>query len=436
MNLLDKKKSIGALVLGLLLFISCEKNGPFGLDSDDVAPVEFSSVDIPVTSSVVWLDSIISSNVGTMLVGDYRNNTFGQLEATAYTRLSLNRAAIAILPSESVFDSVRMNLRFNYVYDTSNMSRNWGIDAFAIARGITDTLHITSDDALIADSLFASSKLEVINFDSTYAIPFNLRWAQEVFNRLLDADESVENQENFDRFFRGLAFKARTDVADNIFGIELSEESNVTLYYREPGISGEIDLNRAHVMTFAGSPNFYNLTADRAGTVTSPLDQFHVEVDPANSKRYIQAGAGLVTKIDISEFRNFIDASESARIINLAELTIGPIDDLGEEIPSPDALFLALTDDRNTLIRDGNTFRAVQSDGQSVIGNGGGVRLEYDPETKTYSASITSYIQSYFSGQFQRDEFFLYPNNMNTGTNGISFDAEDINLKIIFSELQ
>ena len=433
MNLLDKKKSLGALVLGLFLFISCEKNGPFGLDSEDVAPVEFSSVEIPVSSSVVWLDSIISSDVGTMLVGDFNNNTFGQLDATSYSRLSLNRAAIRILPSESILDSVRMNLRFNYVYDTANTASVWGLDAFAISRGITDTLHITRDEALFSDSLFASSKLEIFNFDSIYSIPFNLRWAERVFELLKTEDPIVEDQESFDRFFRGLAFRARTDVGDNIFGISIGEESNVTLYYREPGISGEIDLNRAHIMTFGTAPHFYNLKANRAGTPTSLLTQVNTEFEPAG-KRYIQSGAGIVTKIDISEFQNFI--SETPRIINLAEITVGPIDDLGESIPSPDALFLALTDDRNTLIRDRNTFRAVQADGNSPIGSGNGVRLEYDAETRTYSASITSFIQSYFAGQFQRDEFLLYPNNMNTGTNGISFDAEDIKLKIIFSELQ
>jgi hypothetical protein len=63
MNLLDKNKGIGALVLGLFLFISCEENGPFGLSGDDVAPIEFSSTDISVTSSVVLLDSITSSGV-------------------------------------------------------------------------------------------------------------------------------------------------------------------------------------------------------------------------------------------------------------------------------------------------------------------------------------------------------------------------------------
>lgn len=434
MNLLDKNKSFGALVLGLFLFISCEENGSFGLNGDDVAPVEFSSIDIDVTSSVVRLDSIASSSVGTLLVGEYQSATFGNLEARGYSRLSLNRGSISQVASEAILDSVRLNLTFNYVYDTGVMASFWGLQMFALDRLVTDTLHITTDNMDISDRLLSEGDLQVTKLDSLYALPVDQAWGEDLFDRLKTQDPSVLDQEAFETFFRGVGFTAKPGVSQNILGIEVSENSNITLYYREPSATGEIDRQVTHVMNLHTVPSFYGLNIDRSGSPTANLDEFNTEYLPVSGKRVVQSGAGIVTKINISNFRSFI--IDEPRIINLAEISIGPIDMLNDNIPPPEAMFLVITDDRNTLIKDQGNFRSIQSDGNSQIGNSNSVNFFYDAETRTYTGSITSYIQSYFAGRFQRDELFIYPNNMTRGVDGISFDPENIKLKIIFSELQ
>ncbi|GAB5525991.1 MAG: hypothetical protein Roseis2KO_38630 [Roseivirga sp.] len=434
MNLLDKNKSLGALVIGLFLFISCEENGSFGLNGDDVAPVEFSSIDIGVTSSVVLLDSIGSSSVGTLLVGEYQNNTFGSLVAKGYSRINLNRASIFQIASEAILDSVRLNLTFNYIYDTSATASTWGLDMFSLARPVTDTLHITTDNTVISSTLLSSAEIQVTKLDSTYAIPVDEAWGADLFERLRTEDATVVDQESFERFFRGVGFVARSGVSPNILGIEMSENSNITMYYREPSSTGEIDRELTHVMNLHTVPSFYGLDLDRSGTDTESIQTFHTEYLPASGKRFIQAGAGIVTKIDISDFQNFL--TDDPRIINLAEFSVGPIDQLNEDIPPPESVFLVITDDRNTLIKDQGNFRSIQRDGDSQIGSGNPVELIYDAETRTYTGSVTSYIQTYFSGRFQRNEFMIYPSNMATGLNGASFDPEDVKLKIIFSELQ
>lgn len=434
MNLLDKNKSLGALVIGLFLFISCEENGSFGLNGDDVAPVEFSSIDIGVTSSVVLLDSIGSSSVGALLVGQYNNATFGDLEARGYSRLNLNRGSIFQIASEGVLDSVRLNLRFNYVYDTSAMASNWGVEMFSLARPVTDTIHITSDNTVISSRLLSAGDLQVTKLDSTYVLPMDEAWGADLFERLKTEDATVADQEAFESFFRGVGFVARSGVSPNILGIEMTENSNITMYFREPSSSGEIDRALTHTMNFHTVPSFYGLDLDRAGTPTEAFQEFETEYLPASDKRFIQSGAGIVTKINISDFRNFL--TDDPRIINLAEITIGPIDQLNDNIPPPESMFLVITDERNTLIKDRGNFRSIQLDGDSQIGSGSPVSLVYDAETRTYRGSITSYIQSYFAGRFQRDELMIYPSNMATGLSGVSFDSEDIKLKIIFSELR
>lgn len=433
MNLLDKNKSFGALVLGLFLFISCEENGSFGLNGDDVAPVEFSSTDISVTSSVVLLDSIRSSSAGTLLVGNFQNATFGSIEGTGYNRLNLNRQSLFQVASQAILDSVRLNLTFNYQYDTSAMATNWGLEMFSLGRPVTDTVHITTDNIVVSSTLLASGELDITKLDSLYAIDVDETWGNEIFELLRLEDPVVLNQEAFETFFRGVAFKALPGVTPNVLGIEISENSNITFYYREPSASGEIDRALAHVMSFHTVPNFYGLEIDRAGTPTAIIDQFGVEIEPASGKRYVQSGAGIVTKIDLSVLNDFIQTEP--RIVNLAEISVGPIDVLNDNLPPPPFLNLLITDEENTRIKDQGRFRTIQSDGNNQIASSNPVLLIYDAETRTYKGSITSYIQTYFSGQFRRNELMLYPSNMTTGVNGASFNPEDIKIKIIFSEL-
>jgi hypothetical protein len=50
MNLSAKIKSLGALFLGFLLFVSCEELGSFGLGEEDIAPLEFFTTDLSASA--------------------------------------------------------------------------------------------------------------------------------------------------------------------------------------------------------------------------------------------------------------------------------------------------------------------------------------------------------------------------------------------------
>ena len=440
MNLLDKKKSWGAMVFGLLLLISCEERGEFGLGSDDVAPVVFSSTDIPVTSSVVFLDSIRTSSTGILLAGKIDDPDFGTIEASGFTRLDLNKPLLGTLPTAAELDSVELTVRFTYQYDNTPENQDFTLNVFRLTRGIIDTLQITRSRTVVGTQLLASADLTVSNLDSSYVIDMDPAWSNEIFELLrADADE-IQNQDAFESFFRGLAFVS-DDQATNILGVQISEATNITIYYREPSSTGDVDRNASHTMTIHTVPNFYGLDIDRSASNTSVLTEHGIEYEPANGKRYVQSGGGIVTKLDLSGFRDFL--TDAPRVINLAEMTIGPIDETPEGVLPPQILFLYLTDDRNTLIRDrdaqnptSEVFRSIQRDGANPLSFRNPVQFIFDSDTRTYSASLTSFIQGFFTDGFQWDEVFLYPAEMNIAVSGISFDPEDVNFKIIFSELQ
>lgn len=51
-------------IISLLSFNACEQSGGFGLGEENITPVEFVLEEVEVTSSVVLLDSVVSSDVG------------------------------------------------------------------------------------------------------------------------------------------------------------------------------------------------------------------------------------------------------------------------------------------------------------------------------------------------------------------------------------
>lgn len=434
MNLLAKIRIYGALVLGLIIFNSCEEKGDFGLGSDDVAPIQFDSENISLNTSIVWLDSIRSHNLGRMFVGGHSGSEFGDLSATGFISVDLNESRHPTLTGDAVFDSARINFSVNLLYDTSANNRQLNIRAYEIAEEFKDTVYITSSTLQQSNTLLASRDIQIEKFDSIYVMEVDQAWANQIFEGIRNGDATFDTQEAFDDFFPGFALK-HEGASQNVFGISTGANFEMILYYSVPLDDGSGDLsNRTINMTSTGRTSFHNLTVDRSATDFSVVQETNIVYD-AVPRLIVQAGAGIVTRLDLSDLERFTNENEGV-IINLAEITIGPISDLPEGILPPPSLFLFLTDERNTTIRDGTVFRSIQEDGANVLGRNTPLRLNYDSESRTYSGSMTTFAQAYFSDIFRRNEFFLYPSNMNLGVDGFSIGIQDLQIKIFYSQLR
>ncbi len=436
MNLLAKIRIYGALILGLIIFNSCEEKGDFGLGSDDVAPIEFQSEKISLNTSVVWLDSIRSNNLGRMLVGEHSGSEFGEISSTGYIGIDLNESRHPSLDEEAVFDSARINFTLNSLYDTSANNRELNIRAYPIIEEFKDTTYITRNSLQRSNQLIASRDIQVEKLDSVYAIHVDQAWASQIFEGIRSGDATFDSQSAFDAFFRGFAL-THEGSSQNVFGIVPGASFELVLYYSVPLDDGSGGFsNRRIEMSSTGRPSFHNLTVDRSATDFSVVQQTNIEY-PTVPRLVVQSGAGIVTRLDLSDLERFTNQNQGA-IINLSEITIGPINDLQEGVPPPPSLFLFITDERNTVIRDGTVFRAIQRDGEriSVLARDTPLQLIFDPDTRTYSGSMTKFTQAYFSDVFRRNEIFLYPSNMNLGASGFSVNTSNLNIKIFYSQLK
>ncbi len=433
MNLLGKIKSIGALMLGLTLLFSCEKNGDFGFGSDDVSPVEFSVETVGTSSSVVLLDSISSTNLGVGFIGNIDDPDVGKVKATTYAKMELNEDDLNSISEEAILDSVKLSIKFGYLY--KDFAKTVRLKVSLLSEQIEDTLHITTNSTAISNELVAAGNILIDELDSVYTIDLNMAFASRLFEIMRDEGPEVASQEAFEAAFPGLAFQTE-DNSSNAYGIVLDPESSmIDFYYSEVSSTGAVNVPSTHKITLGDLTHYFGLELDRSGTALEGLSNTNEEYSPSSGLRYIQAGAGIVTKIDLSELETFANLKPEA-IVNTAQVSIGPIEEPVDGVTPPTRLLLLLTDSGNRVIRDGQNFRAIQQDGSNPIGSETPLILLYDEDSKTYTGSITSFVGYYFSDVFRRNQFFIAPPSVNGELGNVVFRPEDFKLKVFYSELK
>jgi hypothetical protein len=335
------------------------------------------------------------------------------------------------ISSEAILDSVKMNVRVGYIYNSSNKEVN--LRVYKLAEELKDTVYINTSSTAISNELIVEGSFVADDLDSVYSLDVSTGFANSLFELMRSDDASIATQESFEAFFPGLAFQSTS--TDNVFGIRLDAVSNITFYYRDLDNAGNVTLLASHTMTFGDLIHYYGLDLSRVGSPLDVVTANSTEYAPSSGMRYVQSGVGLLTKLNIAELQTFSDQNPGI-IINSAQFSIGPIQDLPEGITPPNTLLLLLTDSENTIIRDGNNFRAVQQDGSSQIASTSPLRLVYDSTTKTYKSSVTSFITNYYLDVFRRDEIFVFPQTINNSINQFIFDPNNISIEIFYSKLR
>lgn len=432
MSLLAKMKCIGILFMGLLIFNSCEETGGFGLGEVDITPVEFVLEEVDINSSVVLLDSVVSSDVGRGLFGELNDSHFGKTKFTTYTGLSANTSLQPDISEEAVFDSLKIRFQLGYIYDTTNSNRELEVIFSSIDEAYPDLNYQNTDSFAKGSRVIGTGIVKINTLDSVYTISGDQDWGREIFELLKAKDERVTDQTNFKNFFPGMAIDV-VEGTQNVFGFNPGQNFQVSFFYNEPNEDNTERVVRGFTMNGFNVPSSYSFESNRTGSTFSNVTEESVAFD--TPLLGVQAGTGIVTKLDISSLESFFESKENI-IVNLAELKVGPIEELPDGTEPPRFLFLFITDELNTLIPSNRGFRAIQQDGANPIGKDFPVQLFFNPETRKYSTSITSYVQTYSRGDFRRNELFLYPSSMSVSFSSFLVKPENIEFKIFFSEIR
>lgn len=425
MNLLDR--SAGVFVLLFLILVSCEEPNEIGLVLNPTDEVGVYYAELPIEASMVFIDSIATSNVSTLLSGAQTYPGLGEIEAIAYTQVGYNAGA---LNTEAVLDSLVLQLSPSYFYgdDTARVQQ------FNVHR-------IVEGESLYRDSTYFSSKFTAYNEtllgtagfiygteDDTATV-----YQENLLNVKLDADfaqdlfaklkaKAFDSTEVFYKYLSGFAIVA--DQQNNaVMGFDLSAgRSRLVLHYHTSSDTSAFVFNISNSV-----PHYTHIKADYSGAI--PNIENYKELTATNGLIYGQAGVGLLPKLKFSAFKNFTD-TVGAFVLNSAAIDWGTIGSMHEQLPPPSKLYMYLTDEKNFYL--GNLNYGYQSTNP--------LDFNYVAYGKEYLTPNNSNLSDYFTmlkdGLLKWDEVLVYSSTNSSSVNIFSFDPSQAKLKLYYTKLK
>ena len=337
------------LLLILLAFISCNKDETFQIGSKYLeAKTNIRYLDsLTVLSYTVKLDSVRTSGLETpaMLIGKQHDPEFGEITATSYFRI--NPPTSLSIPNNAVYDSLVLILLYNnYAVGDTNVPYTINVHR------LQDKLKTRSDGYLYNTSSFAYfpellgtvSLMPRPNTYDTLGIKLDDNLGNELFNLIMDEDQLVKESELFHNYFRGFALTY--DDADNgIVGFNFP-----TAAVAGSG-SGYFPLMRLYYHYFDFT-TLYKYVDFQVGSenravqfnqigLSNPMVDFpdqqrdKLPAQESDNSTYIQAGTGIVTRLEIPFLKSLLALHENILIMK-AEIQIEPVRDSYFTYPLPD----------------------------------------------------------------------------------------------------
>ena len=341
-------KRTGQLLVAVLFLMSCEDDS-FLLgfrNQNKKFNVRYQELTLP--SSVLSIDSVITDNLDgnpRLLIGQYNDLRFGTVRAEAFTQLF--PLSVTKLDPTAVYDSVTIKLRLDfYSYGAEGESE----ERFTIHEITQDSLSfykryyynttIGYDLTPLAETTYTvkydtlkknlslGANADTLLFKAKLTDAFGLK----LFNLALnDTDSSFSKRKEFSYAVKGLALIP--SQSNMVIGISTTSVSEVTLHYHT---AAEDSLERAFRFgSSIGAVGFNNINTNRIGDLAT-ITQSYEGYAPPGGLRYLQNGSPVITKIDISEYYDFITGSLDGVNDSLTNIAINSAE-ISMDIETPPA---------------------------------------------------------------------------------------------------
>ena len=482
MNLWARTLGQLAVLTVALFFFSCEdETSLLGFKSPN-KKFKVNFVDIPLPSDVFLVDSVRTSNLYDpnnqssesirLLAGRYTDDQLGVVNSTAVTQFFTTSRSK--LTETAELDYVTLQLRFDfYVYGNQTptpqtisiheLQKDLKGDSINYYFNKSTTLY---DPAPLGSTTFTIipedfKKYVTDRKDTTISVivPLDPAFGQRIFDSALKyrgattvEDSTFVKYSEFIKEFKGIAIVP--EDGDKILGFNpAAGASMITLHYHDAE-TDSLTLNLA----FEFTPGYNAITSDRSSSELAGLTQYSQPFSPPSTKRYIQAGTGILTRLDFQGFYDFVDAdSNTSVVINSAELNLGPAAESSTFDPVNVLTLLAVKNEgylRKVAVKDIDPAQYA-ADSASVSGYGGRMGITnsfFSPldadgnvfgitrqeDNDDYNGFLTLFVQEFFKRQVQKDRFryfALYPSSPQAGksVNRLIFDAGNIKLRIYYT---
>jgi hypothetical protein len=399
---MSKKFSLGLLIL--ILTASCKKVdvtfGNEGTEGDpDVSYFDNYTVDL----ATYKIDSFVTSTDSIFAIGHHMDSAFGSITAGSYAEVNLP-AENSVKDKNVSFDSLVVILKpnGNYYGDT--------LTPFKI------TIHqlqekIENDDE--ANTYFYNPrkfKFDPIPFGQTTvlvrpkrgtAIRIRLSdaFGQDLLKKFNDDDDSIQLQDNFLRYFKGLYLGTDTSFSKALYYFAPDSAGLIMrLYYK---LNGPISQSKYLDFSFNNAKQYSQITYDHTGTNLAAFTPFKKQLKKSNltgNKAYLHSNMGSYIKVSFPTILNIKELYPYIKIMR-AELVIKP-DRSTHSYPYelPSSLTLYSTDNNNRL---------------NVIAGFGGLYVDdlYGEKTQ-YTYDITEFVANLIDeGKFSESALMITPSS-------------------------
>ncbi len=341
-----------------ITFISCSEQEDIptlevGQDFTN-SNVRILSIDtFAVELSTYKFDSIVTSSTNRILIGQYKDEVFDTTRAASFMELTALDYSIS---DEAELDSVALILNYDgYFYsDTLKVS---SIQVHLLkdeVRPNDDAFYNTSiipyDENFIASKNFFPEPQKEDSIHIT--IPDFI--GRPLFEKMQSGE--INDTDELRNEFKGLALLPGRMDDSSIIGFAVDNtETYLRFFYRTPGEFEDdeqtFDLVVNSTETF---PTFFNaIRSNTAGTIFESLTDQEINLSSqdqkANNRSYIQAGSGLITRIQFPTIKNIFEIPGTGTILEATLRIKPPPQEFNDLLPIRDSLLVNKIDQNNIL---------------------------------------------------------------------------------------
>lgn len=410
------------LLWGLIFLLSCtEEDLVVSLGDNFInSQTTISLIDsISVQISTFKIDSLAITGSTFLMAGAYTDSEFGVVTSSAYFQLEM---PTAIIDDDEIFDSLVIRLPYSG-FSYGDTLQEQTIDVYRILEDIEpkdDELYLynTSTFGYSENPVGSKSLKPRPNFHNEIEIRLLDELGRELLELLRNEEDEISTSSDFLELFKGVVL-----VPGNEKNVLLSFLADTTVHMElhthvvaEEKIENIYDFPLNNTLTY-----FNNISGNVNGLPLVGLTTQREELKSAelDNKAYLQAGLGLVTRVDFSGISKILEV-ERYNILYKAELVLKPVPGTYNDVSLPETLVLYNTDKYNNLISE-----IVDDEGYSIP-----AEFYYDEfynESNYYRFDVTAFIHQELSDGFVDPDnglLIMMPTNEFQGTvDRIVFDV-------------
>lgn len=376
-------------ILFPIVLISCEKTKiQFGQTYVDNSYSNIILVDtITAQLSTVYNDSVSTTGSGVMLAGNYNDNAFGKITAKSFFEIA--PPALADLPTNAAFDSLKLLIRPNKTY-YGDTTFNTQLSVYQVKTDLTFPLYQTqfynnTDFAVDPNPLGSINTLVYPNNTDTVAIRLSDATGNNLFDLYKSKDYIMQSVTNFLPYFKGLQLSPSTAGMHAIYGFR--DSVVMRMYYHETAV---FTVNKFLDFPFYNSDNkqFNQVKADRTGTPLSGFNSTTKEIVSTSlgNSAYTQVLTGFMAKVKFPTLRSLLLRPDFIKILK-AELIIRPLKSSYNYITPLPPNLSATTTDQSNVLEAPLSFTGGGAQTGSLI-----IDYLYNENT-SYDYDVTAYLQ-------------------------------------------